>query len=558
MQRSAWVVGAGLLALVFSMGRSSAGVGINKQELHRMRQANLRLRQKLHVLEAMVASRAEEEERSKPSCPPPTLTAAKTIPSSETSTLGQFPAQAHNRWDWKSIAIDVTQPYPTIKTENLESAVAACNDNGTMYCQRAQIYNGQLYITDYRAIFFDRKYAPSRIMPLLETLRQHPDLPDIDIVISGNDEPRFASIPGNQFSWSKMCAKWPGESGKLPPVTFSNTVNRGAFDLPWPDFAWFFPRKPHKLRTPPWSILHEQLIEAGGRASWEEKMEFAMHTGNVGSLQRKKLAQVAQEHPGEVLVNEVFIGDHSKNKRCSSVGLHDKGGFQQHKCFMKFEDQCKYKYLLNTASVGYANKFKSLLLCGSVVLYVREGMRHKEFYELGLLPGVHYVAVDTPEDVPATVKWLRENDNYARAVAVAGRERMKSLDVSTLTNFMSEVFRQYAKKQSFTVKPQPGAVRINCEDDLWRHYSIYPGFFKEFGMQDNSTCIKPPIPGTRLEPPGWGGAYIGSKPRCVAGHDLLPRAQPHACDFDKPFSTAESYTPWGEFPRPHPKHTYFF
>lgn len=35
------------------------------------------------------------------------------------------------------------------------------------------------------------------------------------------------------------------------------------------------------------------------------------------------------------------------------------------------------RFLLNTASVGYANKFKSLLLCGSVVLYVRDGMRHK-------------------------------------------------------------------------------------------------------------------------------------------------------------------------------------
>ena len=73
---------------------------------------------------------------------------------------------------------------------------------------------------------------------------------------------------------------------------------------------------------------------------------------------------------------------------------------------MTFEDQCSYKYLLNSASIGYANKFKyrlprllrplvssdlppdlrptsaistrcprSLLLCGSVVLYVRDGMR---------------------------------------------------------------------------------------------------------------------------------------------------------------------------------------
>jgi hypothetical protein len=44
---------------------------------------------------------------------------------------------------------------------------------------------------------------------------------------------------------------------------------------------------------------------------------------------------------------------------------------------MPFRDQCGYKYLLNSASIGYANKFKSLLLCGSVVLYIREGMRHK-------------------------------------------------------------------------------------------------------------------------------------------------------------------------------------
>ena len=31
---------------------------------------------------------------------------------------------------------------------------------------------------------------------------------------------------------------------------------------------------------------------------------------------------------------------------------------------MTFEEQCGYKYLLNSASIGYANKFKSLLLCG--------------------------------------------------------------------------------------------------------------------------------------------------------------------------------------------------
>ena len=42
--------------------------------------------------------------------------------------------------------------------------------------------------------------------------------------------------------------------------------------------------------------------------TWAEKMEMAMHTGNVGSPYRKKVAAVAEKHPAEMLVNELFIG----------------------------------------------------------------------------------------------------------------------------------------------------------------------------------------------------------------------------------------------------------
>jgi protein glucosyltransferase len=94
-----------------------------------------------------------------------------------------------------------------------------------------------------------------------------------------------------------------------------------------------------------------------------------------------------------MLVNELFIGDHGRiNSTCATINRHRTGGFQQHLCYMTFTEQCSYKYLLNSASIGYANKFKYLLLCGSVVIYVRDGMSHQEFYELGLLPGIHYVS----------------------------------------------------------------------------------------------------------------------------------------------------------------------
>ena len=129
------------------------------------------------------------------------------------------------------------------------------------------------------------------------------------------------------------------------------------------------------MRTPPWSVLHPQLVSAGGNVTWDAKIELAMHTGNVGSPFRRKLAAVAQKNPQTMLVNELFIGDHGKIKRtCHQLGKERVGGYQQHLCYMTFTEQCSYKYLVNSASIGYANKFKYLLLCGSVVIYVQDGI----------------------------------------------------------------------------------------------------------------------------------------------------------------------------------------
>jgi len=256
-------------------------------------------------------------------------------------------------------------------------------------------------------------------------------------------------------------------------------------------------------------------------------------------------------------VNELFIGDHGKIKStCRQLGKHDKGGYQKHLCFMTFTEQCSYKYLLNSASIGYANKFKYLLLCGSVVIYVNDGMLHKEFYEYGLVPGVHYVTVPHADAVPAMVQWLRKNDGYARAVAAAGRARMASVDVDGVSDFMAELLRQYAAKQAFRVQPQPGAVEISCEDDLWRHYARDPFWMAHYLTQDNSTCIQPVTPGAPLTAPGWGGAYRGSKVRCVASHDQRAIAQPHACTSEngaRAFQPGTSFEPFDTFPKPHPE-----
>ena len=81
--------------------------------------------------------------------------------------------------------------------------------------------------------------------------------------------------------------------------------------MAWPDFSFYMPRRPHKLRTPPWSKLHPQMLRESATVDWDAKIPLAVHTGNVGSPFRKRLAAQAAQSPDEMLVNELFIGDHS-------------------------------------------------------------------------------------------------------------------------------------------------------------------------------------------------------------------------------------------------------
>merc|ERR1712050_17768 len=121
---------------------------------------------------------------------------------------------------------------------------------------------------------------------------------------------------------------------------------------------------------------------------------------------------------------------------------------------------------------------------------------------------------------------------------------------------MAELLRQYAAKQAFTVRAQPGSVEINCEDDLWRHYARDPGWMGHYLTLDNSTCINPIPPDAVLGSPGWGGAYKGSKVRCVASHDQRTIAQPYACTDERgmmAFQPGTSFQPFDAFLSAHLK-----
>ena len=50
---------------------------------------------------------------------------------------------------------------------------------------------------------------------------------------------------------------------------------------------------------------------------------------------------------------------------------------------------------------------------------------------------------------------------------------MASLSTDAVADFMAELLTQYAAKQTYRGKPQPGAAQIACEDvRCWIHCSI--------------------------------------------------------------------------------------
>lgn len=61
--------------------------------------------------------------------------------------------QAHGTWDWKAIATELLSPWGMISQQQLQLGVDNCFDNGTMYCARLQVHQGNLYLTDYRAMY---------------------------------------------------------------------------------------------------------------------------------------------------------------------------------------------------------------------------------------------------------------------------------------------------------------------------------------------------------------------------------------------------------------------
>lgn len=162
----------GLLLLV-----SRLAGGNNDAQLAELREANDRLRAKLRSARQHVADLRTEKQSLEASVASAARVDTASASASAATASGPTAADAaggellalHSHWDWPSLVHDMLQPFGAISEQQIESAVARCADNATMYCARVQIHDNQLYITDYRGAPRDRAAAaPPSSPPALE------------------------------------------------------------------------------------------------------------------------------------------------------------------------------------------------------------------------------------------------------------------------------------------------------------------------------------------------------------------------------------------------------
>jgi protein glucosyltransferase len=96
-------------------------------------------------------------------------------------------------------------------------------------------------------------------------------------------------------------------------------------------------------------------MAAGAAIPFEKKLPLAAFTGNTQAEPRQRLALVAKSNPDVLFVNQVYKKSDTGGKSCVDLGLADKGGLQEDKCALSFEEMCGYRYLVNVGSNGYAN-----------------------------------------------------------------------------------------------------------------------------------------------------------------------------------------------------------
>lgn len=311
---------------------------------------------------------------------------------------------------------------------------------------RARILNGSLYV---RMLSMQPHWAErtSVLRLLLLALRRSNARGDahllegLDIVYAHNDRdptPWRGYPPGS----------------KIPLLT--NAHAGGLSSLPVPEFSWVG----WHTHTPPWCQLFNEVAAAGAATRWHNRTDLAFFSGGLdnGPMRHQLRRLVATEAAqGVIKVRNVA-------PRFFTTTAAAKAGRDQSQ---PMSAMCGYKFLISVAGYGYSNRLKSLLLCGSVVVHVKQPWN--EFFFPMLRDGVHIAVASSVAEIIPTVKRLRANATLARQIGANGRRlALRQMSMDRTLDYMSELLKGYSSIQRQRAAHAVGYTRCDSASALGR------------------------------------------------------------------------------------------
>jgi len=263
---------------------------------------------------------------------------------------------------------------------------------------RVTIASGRLYATHLGAGFGSRDGV--YLLVLLELLKKHRDIEDVDFVLSVMDKSHVEK------------ARWPWRD--MLPFTLSFSQSPDHLDVPIPDpsfWAW-----PEKAIRSQWELLADSAFVW----PWEKKAPLVHWRGGLarsGGL-RKKLASCAHE-----------------SSQCAS-GLDIRAAGPNSELWEPPMGMCRFKVAVFAQGEGFTSSKHRTLGCGSLPVFL-EYNAHDTYYGRFLTPGVHYKrvryslranATDQDDggtcvcgDLDRIASWASQHEHEAKGIGAKAR-----------------------------------------------------------------------------------------------------------------------------------------
>ncbi len=405
----------------------------------------------LHLIIAIIAGAARSvlagADECPPSCPATSfleplraaaVEAGITIPVPDATVLAHHQERSlTDRHFYKAVAKQQLKRWSDSGIQRADVDAALSVSRATKY--QLDTLNGRLYRSE-KCMFSMRckgvEYFLARALPTLKRRNRAGKKDIVELSINVRDWPQ--AIDGMRDT---------------PVLSFSKKTDREA-DIMYPAWA-FWDGGPWlaTISTWQWPAMRDELTEAAAANPWPTKTPAVFFRGSRTSAARDPFVLKGHARrgepppPGAKRWNIRYI----KNQSQRSNEIVEKEMALDFAEPVTMTEHCKYRYLLNFDGQAASFRYKTLFLCGSLVLSV--DLQWQEFWYSHLIPWVHYVPLAADgSDADAIVDFLETHQDEAATIAENGRQFvLQRLRMEDIQHYWDDLLTEYATLQSFTV-----------------------------------------------------------------------------------------------------------